>query len=93
VTTMIVPSGCTGLDLADGTRYHAGRDGRVQVADRHVPAVRRQYGTVGLISVAEPHRLATKRTRWCACAAGGRAWNVWTTVCPRCGAATTEEQP
>lgn len=86
-----LPPGCTGLDMADGTRYHP-RHGTdvVDVADRHASAIRRgYYGHSGLMAADEPHQLGTKGTRWCQCAPGGRAWNSWTYTCPRCGAPTT----
>lgn len=89
-----VPPGCTGLDMQDGTRYNATRDGRIQVEPRHADAIKRGwYGQSGVMVAAEQSQLATKGTRWCVCAPGGRAWNVWTETCPRCGTSTTEERP
>ncbi|HWB34547.1 MAG TPA: hypothetical protein VHA75_00830 [Rugosimonospora sp.] len=87
-----VPPGCTGLDMADGTRYRADRNGQVQVADRHADAIRTGwYGSAGVMAATNTTTLGTARTRWCSCVPGRKAWNAWTYTCPRCGAATTEE--
>jgi len=94
MTTVSVPPGCTGLDMADGTRYNADRNGRVQVGDTHAAHIRRGwYGQSGLMTATDPTTLATKSTRWCDCTPGGRAWQAWTFTCPRCGATTTKERP
>ena len=88
---MNAPEGCMGVTMADGTRYSTDhRTGQMQVDDRHVGAVRNHYGALGLINVGNPMALGTKGTRWCwACTPAGKAWQSWTTSCPRCGAATS----
>jgi len=94
MTRVSVPPGCRGLDMQDGTRYTVPRDGQVHVADRHADAIRRGwYGQSGVMVLADTVQAGTKTTRWCGCTPGGRAWQAWTTVCPRCGTPTTEEQP
>ncbi len=89
---MTVPEGCTGLSMADGTRYNADRTGRVRVADRHVRDVRAHYGPLGLIDASDPKVLGTRGTRWCTTCQPSRAWNAWTLTCPRCGATTHEQE-
>lgn len=94
MTRVVLPPGCTGLDMQDGTKYTAGRDGMVHVDDRHATAIRNGwYGQTGVMVAAEPAVIATRRTQWCSCTPGGRAWNAWTTHCPRCGEPTSERQP
>lgn len=91
-----LPPGCYGLDMADGTRYNANRDGRVLVADRHADAIRAGwYGQAGVMVASEEHRLGTRTTRECRQCTPTRRWNAWNTECPRCGAVTTlsEETP
>lgn len=89
-----LPEGCFGLEMADGTKYNADRNGRVQVADRHASAIKSGfYGAAGVMTVSEPTVLGTKRHRTCFNCSPSRRWNIWTTDCPRCGASTsTEEQ-
>lgn len=89
---MTVPPGCTGFEMQDGRRYDADRRGRVNVEDRHINAVRAQYGPLGLIETGEPLNVGTKTTRWCRQCQPTRAWNGWNKVCPRCGADTIIEE-
>jgi hypothetical protein len=85
-----LPPGCYGLDMADGTRYNANRDGRVLVADQHAAAIRSgYYGQTGVMVASEEHRLGTRHTRECTTCRPTRRWNAWNTRCPRCGAPTT----
>jgi hypothetical protein len=94
MSRVTVPPGCTGLDMADGTRYNADRHGRVQVADRHARAIRRGwYGDSGVMVVDEQHHLGTRTGRWCTTCAPARLWNTWNLQCPRCGHDTTTERP
>lgn len=87
---MLAPEGCDGLNMADGTRYSTDRrTGQVQVEDRHVEDVRTHYGAIGLIDTRNPTTLGTKTTAWCVSCSPSRAWQAWTTRCPRCGAETT----
>lgn len=95
-TKVVLPPGCGGLNLQDGTRYTATKasGGRLEIADRHVDAVTRQYGPsgAGLLSAGEPFSFGTRRGQLCTPC--NRVWNAWNTSCPRCGAPTTEqEQP
>jgi hypothetical protein len=88
-----LPPGCTGLDMADGSRVNADRNGLVQVDDGQRSTIRRSwYGSSGVIDATEPHNIGTKKTRWCFTCQPARAWNAWNKTCPRCGAATHLEE-
>jgi hypothetical protein len=88
---MALPEGCYGLEMQDGKKYNADRNGRVLVADRHVGAVKNQYGPLGLIAVEEPHTLGTKLARICPNHPLTR-WQAWSEHCPKCGAETQLEE-
>jgi len=88
---MKLPPGCYGLSMQDGTPYNADRSGRVRVDDRHVAAVRAQYGPAGLIDAGDPQQLGTKTTQVCYACRPSRRWNAWNVHCPRCGAETIKE--
>jgi hypothetical protein len=93
VPTVTLPPGCTGLDLQDGTRYDADRNGRVHLADRHSDAVAKGwYGQSGVMTATAPHRLGTRTGRWCVTCTPARLWNAWNTQCPRCGSPTSTEK-
>lgn len=80
--------------MGDGTRYTPRHDGvgHVQVSDTHADAIRRGwYGQAGVMVAVEQHALGTKTGRWCTTCVPARCWNRWNAICPRCGAATTEE--
>lgn len=86
-----LPPGCTGLDLADGTRYDADHRGSTIVSDNHARDIETgYYGLTGLIDARQPATLATSRTRWCRNCTPSRAWQAWTDTCHRCGAPTTD---
>lgn len=88
-----LPEGCFGLDMADGSRYTANRDGRVEVSDTHASAIKAgYYGQSGLLVATEPFAMGTKRVRWCTTCQPHRRWNAWNDECPRCGTPTSEEQ-
>lgn len=79
--------------MQDGTKYKADRNGQVRVAERHASAIKRGwYGQAGVMVATEQAVIATKTTQWCNCTPGGRAWQAWTTTCPRCGAPTTKDK-
>lgn len=86
-----LPPGCYGLSMQDGTGYNADSRGRVEVADRHLGAIRAQYGPDGLIDAGDPQQLGTKTTRVCTVCRPSRRWNAWSERCPRCGAETIKE--
>jgi hypothetical protein len=91
-TKVTVPSGCTGLDMADGTRYNAPKQGTsIEVDDRHAAAVKRSwYGGTGVISTnGLAVALGTKKGR--RCGPCGRIWNAWSDSCPKCGRPTEPE--
>ncbi|MFE3933172.1 hypothetical protein ACFXPJ_05070 [Streptomyces goshikiensis] len=83
-----LPTGCSGLDFRDGSRYTSDQPGgTVVVADQHAAAINAGPGRVdGLVSARGWMSLGTKRGRWCA--ACRRLWNAWSTTCPRCSADT-----
>jgi hypothetical protein len=84
-----VPDGCRRLDMEDGTRYRAGAGGHVEVSSEHEAALRRGwYGQSGVIS-GQSFTLGTKTGRWCG--ACRRAWQAWSTTCPRCHGETVPE--
>lgn len=88
-----LPPGCYGLDMQDGTRYTANRDGQVLVRDQHAAAIRKGwYGQSGVMVASEEHRIGTRITRVCTTCHPTRRWNAWNTSCPRCGAVTTLEE-
>lgn len=80
-----VPPGCEGLKLEDGSRYEAGRDGRI-VVDRpdHAAAIERVGRTGGghihRVRVGSPTR--TPYTECVPCRFRGYAWQ---STCPKCG--------
>ncbi len=85
-----LPDGCTGLDMADGTRYDADSRGRVDVDSDHARHVGKSwYGSAGVMAGGERFSFGTKKTRLCRPCK--RAWNAWNEACPRCGAQTSEE--
>jgi hypothetical protein len=86
-----LPPGCSGLDCKDGTKYTASKPGgTVEVDDRHAGAINRgQYGQQGFIAAKGAVSFGTKRGM--ACGPCKRVWNAWSSVCPRCGAETTEQ--
>jgi hypothetical protein len=92
VKRVTAPPGCRGIDLQDGTRYNANRQGVMQVADHHADVIQAGwYGQSGVMVGNEPHRLGTKVGRQCACSPL-RIWNAWNKTCPKCGADTVEEK-
>lgn len=88
-----LPSGCAGLDMADGTRYDAPKQGTsIEVDDRHASAIKRGwYGDSGVISTnGLAVALGTKRGRRCpSCSWLG---NAWSESCGRCGTPTIPEE-
>lgn len=88
-----VPEGCKGLEMADGTKYNAGRDGRVNVTDDHAAVLGKSwYKAAGVMSASERFAMGTRTGRLCTSCEPSRRWNAWNTSCPRCGADTITEQ-
>lgn len=79
------PPGCTGLQMEDGTRYNAGRDGRI-VVDRpdhaaHIERVGRNGGGhIHRVMVGSPIGVASTSCEPCRFVGYG-----WQSVCPKCG--------
>ena len=92
IPRVTLPEGCYGITTADGTKYDANRTGQIEVQDRHVRDIRKQYGTAGIITASEQTVMGTKSTRVCVSCTPTRRWQAWTTVCPRCEAETIIEE-
>ncbi len=87
-----LPEGCYGLDLADGTKYTGKPGTKIDVSDDHARAINKSwYGSAGVMRGEEHLAVGTKKARVCTTCVPSRRWNVWTTFCPRCGTATSEE--
>jgi len=91
MTTVRLPSGCTGLDLQDGTRYTAGRQGgTVDVEPEHARAISKGwYGQSGTMRGGPQFSFGTREGR--RCGPCRREWNAWSLLCPRCGQPTMTE--
>lgn len=90
--TVTLPPGCTGLDMADGTRYTPPR-GRehVQIDDAHAHDLRNsQHAANGVVVAGAQFAFGTRTGR--TCGPCNRVWNSWSTTCPRCGDITQPEQ-
>lgn len=79
------PPGCTGLQMQDGTRYDAGRDGRITVDRpdhaRHIERVGRNGGGhVHKVMVGAPVGVPSKQCSPCRFTAYS-----WQSRCPKCG--------
>ena len=86
-----LPPGCGGFTSADGSRYDAKPGTSVEVSDEHAARLRKSAHTaVGMITVDPGTVIGTKRGRVCV-PCGGRRWQAWSALCPRCGAATDPE--
>lgn len=84
-----LPDGCYGLDMADGTKYNADGQGRVDMSDDHSKYLKNSwYGQNGVMSAAQSLSFGTKKTKLCTPCK--RAWNAWSETCPRCGEPTIE---
>jgi hypothetical protein len=90
-----LPPGCRSLQMEDGQRYVAPREGgTVTVSDTHAAAIDRMdgNGTAGLVT-AGFREYGTSGSAGRRCTGCGRAYYRWTMTCPRgvCGAATEPE--
>jgi hypothetical protein len=84
-----LPDGCKGLDMADGTKYNADGRGRVDMSPEHAKYLKTSwYGQSGVMTDSQSLSFGTKRSMLCTPCK--RAWNAWSTTCPRCGEPTTE---
>jgi hypothetical protein len=88
MTSVQLPDGCYGLDMANGKQYTAGPGGRVDVDAADAKFIGTSfYGQSGIMRGGPQFSIGTKTGRWCA--ACKRAWQNWSASCPRCGADTT----
>lgn len=88
-TRVTLPDGCTGIDMADGTRYTP-RPGQehIEVNPAHAAAIKSsRWGQMGLLP-GEAFTFGTRAGRLCAPC--NRMWNAWTDTCHRCGQPTQE---
>ena len=71
------------MDFADGTKVTADREGStVEVSSRNTRYLKNSwYGDTGVIT-GTGFSFGTKGTR--VCVPCRRAWNSWSTECPRC---------
>lgn len=84
-----LPSGCNGLDMADGTKYNADATGRVEMSNKHAKYLKTSwYGQNGVMTDTQSLSFGTKKTKLCVRCK--RAWNAWSETCPRCGEPTVE---
>lgn len=89
--TVQLPTGCKGLDMANGIKYDADRSGgQVEVSEKDARYINRSwYGQSGVMRGGPQFAFGTRRGR--RCIPCKRTWNAWSFLCPRCGAETTEE--
>lgn len=89
MTLIRLPDGCSGLDMADGRKYSAGKPGGlVEMSNTDAKYLRRSwYGQSGVMRGGPQFTLGTRRGRWCAPCK--RVWQAWSADCPRCGKTTT----
>lgn len=88
MTRVRLPDGCTGLDMANGTRYDAdAAGGTVDVASSDARYINTSwYGQSGVMRGAASFTFATKGGRYCPPC--NRTWNAWSADCPKCGQPT-----
>lgn len=95
MTTVQLPDGCYGLDMANGRQYTADKPGgKVEVSGRDARFIDTSYygqGQAGIMRGGPQFTIGTRKGRWCEPCR--RLWNAWSHLCPRCGAATTEHNP
>lgn len=88
-----LPPGCMGFKAKDGTRYVAKPGTHVEVAEKHMAALKSQdYASAGLVDVHETRFIvedSKKQGRWCKSC--NRLWNAWNYDCGKCGEATVPE--
>jgi hypothetical protein len=94
MTRVNLPPGCAGFKAQDGTRYVARPGTFVDVADRHIAALKNNdYAVAGLVD-AGPEKHFIRRGpegRWCPECPSNTIWHHWKTECPRCGGLTVPE--
>lgn len=85
-----LPPGCQGFDPP---AYRARAGTSVTVSDEYAAALKYQgAGSNGLISTEFQSSGGTRKGRWCMRHTPPRLWNVWSLLCPKCGAETSPEQ-
>jgi hypothetical protein len=91
MTTVQLPDGCAGLDMANGVKYSADKPGgHVDVSSADATYLNRSwYGQNGVMTGSPRYSFGTRRSR--RCTPCKRTWNAWSAQCPRCGADTLEE--
>lgn len=91
---VMLPPGCYGLEMGDGTRIDRRRNAEyAEVTDKQASAIRRNWaGQSGVLVVDDTHHIGTRNGRWCTNCKPTRVWNAWNISCPKCGAATVLEE-
>ncbi len=91
MSLVTLPSGCTGLDFANGMKITGAKPGAtVEVSSRNARYLKNSwYGQSGVIT-STGSSFGTKGTRYCEPCR--RAWNVWNLVCPKCGQDTVDDE-
>lgn len=84
LTTMTLPEGCRGVDMASG-QYTARPGDRIQVSPGNADIIRQRAAGVRR---GETFAFGTRRGR--RCEPCGRLWNAWNASCPRCEMPTEE---
>jgi hypothetical protein len=91
------PPGLRQLKMYDGTVIPVDRaTGRMDVSNPdHARAIDSMTGngTAGLLTAGfRVFGSSPRAGRWCKSCKPARLWNAWNLECPRCGAATEQEQ-
>ena len=91
MTRVNLPPGCYGFRTESGATPAVRPGSHVDVDDRTARALSKsQYVEKGMLSVAQPTTIGTRKGRRCV-PCGGRVWQAWSLECPKCGAATEPE--
>ena len=86
MTTLSVPPGCTGIELPNGKKIDANKQGKVEVNDPTVEkfALNSTAGKMGALGrTAYSFNVRSSKSKHCSsCAFTGWKWQA---VCPHCG--------
>jgi hypothetical protein len=85
-----LPTGCYGVETADGAKYDRQGSGYVEMPEHHAAQIARsRHGQTGLLSTTRGYALATRGGRRCpGCRFLGQVWSI---TCPHCGTPTEME--
>lgn len=94
MTRVNLPPGCAGFKAQDGTRYVAKPGTSVDVADRHMAALKNNdYAIAGLVDAGPEKHFVRQgpEGRWCPSCPNNTIWHHWKLQCPHCGEDTVPE--